>query len=98
MLYNKKNDFYFHLICLFQDCQRTCKYGGIPIRLNNIDYCVCHKNYFGNECGTELSKLNAKQKQQLGCALKPCWFGSTCEDLTHLPGGTFRCHCSAVII
>ena len=40
-------------------------------------------------------KLSSTEKDKLGCALKPCWFGSTCEDLTHL-NGTFRCHCNAV--
>lgn len=87
------------LLTLFQTsiilAGKTCKNGGILYVSKGIEYCICHKNYAGDECELELDKLSVDEKKRLGCSLRPCWFGATCEDLTHV-GGTFKCHCSAV--
>jgi hypothetical protein len=77
------------------ECQKVCRNGGIKANIGGVEYCVCPKNYYDDLCERDLNRLSTIEKEKLGCALKPCWFGSTCEDLTHV-NGTFRCHCSAV--
>jgi hypothetical protein len=54
--------------------------------------CVCQKNFVGERCELNLNSLNNEEKRRLGCQLRPCWIGSTCEDRNN----TFVCHCSAV--
>ena len=87
--------FYFATCFLLVNGQKKCQNGGVLTNLGGLDYCVCSKDYFGDFCEKVLAKLTQNDKDRLGCALKPCWFGSTCEDLTHL-NGTFKCHCNAV--
>jgi len=93
-------NFLFAFLCIFaisiqySECDRNCKNGGVKVTLKGVEYCICHKDFAGIECEIKLSTLSVSEKKKFGCALKPCWFGSTCEDLTHI-GGTFKCHCSA---
>lgn len=55
--------------------------------------CICHKDFIGANCETKIKDLSTEQRNNLyGCAMRPCWIGSTCEDRN----GTFVCHCSAV--
>ena len=77
------------------ESQKQCVNGGVSTRFGGVDLCVCPKDYFGDLCEIGIGKLSQNEKDRFGCSLKPCWFGSTCEDLTHL-NGTFRCHCNAV--
>ena len=78
-----------------KDCQIPCLNGGVlTIRpADNINQvCICNKNYIGARCEIRLDSLRNDEKQKYGCALRPCWIGSTCEDRD----GSFVCHCSAV--
>ena len=75
----------------------TCLNGGVgtsnPVPgINQV--CLCNKNFIGYTCNNEIAKLTSDQKTALGCSLKPCRIGSTCEDL---PSGGFKCHCLPVI-
>ncbi len=56
--------------------------------------CICQANYIGEFCQTQISSLSLVNQAKLGCAIRPCNAGSTCEDKAD---GTFVCHCPVVI-
>ncbi len=102
-----KNQFKFQIAafilatsCLFcfVDCQQqpVCKNGGVLVAQPTpsiSQLCICPKDFIGPNCETRLGDLSSQQRSSIyGCALRPCWIGSTCEDRN----SSFVCHCSAV--
>jgi hypothetical protein len=54
--------------------------------------CICDKDFIGENCEVRVDSLSEVERRAFGCQLRPCWIGSTCEDL----GDRFVCHCSPV--